>query len=652
MTQIHSSMRIKIHADTLYLPDEKGGVYFRNNTSSFRIEGRKMIRWIEKLFPVLNGEYTLENLTDGLPDAYRERVYGIAEILYKNGFARDVSQDHKHTLSAQILTKYAPQIGFLDHFISSGAYHFQSYRQSKVLAVGSGALLISAVNSLFESGYPKVHALITEGSFAQRQRLMELTKQAQQTDSDISFEEITMKNTHENSWRKAFQPFETILYVSDHSNIEELRLLHEICREEKKNFLPAFCLQQFGLVGPLVEPDSPACWESAYHRIHQSTLSKKFSSQSFPPIACAMLSNVAIFELFKNITGIKTTETNHSFYMLDTEKMEGNWHSFFPHPVVMNPTKTLFMDHSPLVNTQKVNEAKVPDLLSTFSMLTSKTSGIFHSWGPADLKQLPLAQCRIQVVNALSDGPAKLLPEVVCSGMTHEEAQREAGLCGVESYVFSMMKWFVNTLPSEAQKGMNPNLLPHMIAVGVGETVVEGLCRGLEKYLTQKLDQQQKEIAPFSLVHLQNIADERCRFYLQSLVTMQGEPLIGFSKVNGFPVFWIQTNERWYQGVGLHVTTALRNALQQALLHASLQSHSPQTQLLRISSLSIDKKTKKQLIIPNLEPVTKVEMWQSALQTIKEHGNLLFLLDLAVEPFLQEKFASVFGVWLQEEVSS
>lgn len=103
------------------------------------MEGKSINQWVEKLLPMFNGEYTLGHLTDGLPDPYKRRVYEIAEILYQNEFAVDISQDRPHELPENILQKFASQIEFLDSFGHSGAYHFQSYRQCKVLAIGSGS---------------------------------------------------------------------------------------------------------------------------------------------------------------------------------------------------------------------------------------------------------------------------------------------------------------------------------------------------------------------------------------------------------------------------------------------------------------------------------------------------------------------------------
>ena len=63
------------------------------------------------------------------------------------------------------------------------------------------------------------------------------------------------------------------------------------------------------------------------------------------------------------------------------------------------------------------------ELLEYFNGLTSEEIGIFHSWEERNLSQLPLAQCFVQAVNPLTSGPADLLPEVICAGLTHEEAK-------------------------------------------------------------------------------------------------------------------------------------------------------------------------------------------------------------------------------------
>jgi putative thiazole-containing bacteriocin maturation protein len=79
MAKLNALTRLKVKRDTFFLPDPNGGVYFRNNSSSFRMEGHTIYQWIEKLMPMFDGEHTLGELTNGLPLPYQNRIYEIGE---------------------------------------------------------------------------------------------------------------------------------------------------------------------------------------------------------------------------------------------------------------------------------------------------------------------------------------------------------------------------------------------------------------------------------------------------------------------------------------------------------------------------------------------------------------------------------------------
>lgn len=653
MTHLTPSMRLKLKRDTLFFPDSNGGMYFRNNLCSFRIEGRMIDQWIEKLMPVFNGEYTLEELTDGLPAPYQDRVYEIAEMLYQNGFVRDVSQDRPHQLPDEVLKQAAYQIEFLDSLGGSGAYRFQSYRQAKVLAVGSGFLLISLVSALLETGLPKFHVLITDLESTNRQRLLELEAYARNTDPEVALEEIILQKEGMSFWREVVQPFDWVLYVSQEGDVEELRVLHTVCREEQKVFLPAMVVQQVGLAGPMVHPDSNACWESAWRRIHRSALCKDPQLHPFSSTAGAMLANVIVFELLKTVTGVAESEQRNQFFLLNLETLEGSWHSFMPHPLVTGSVATEWIqDLQPLLE-RDLRKSKSSGLLRYFSRLTSVESGIFHQWEEGDLKQLPLAQCRVQVADPLSEGPVELLPDMVCAGMTHEEARREAGLVGIEAYVSRMVSQLDKTHLSLQEIEGSIIEQQGFVGVGAGETVAEGLCRGLQKCLAEKLGKQQVDQQPLVfLVRLSAVEDERCRFYLRALTTMRGTPTIGLGEdLLGFPVVWVGTGDRWYGSVGLNVTMALRKALQQALLREQNQAACPAPQVLEVSSVLLAEKEPQKLMIPGSEGNAQLEVLQSAIQILKRNRKRLSVFDLALEPFMKEDLAGVFGVLLREEES-
>ncbi|MCM3117867.1 putative thiazole-containing bacteriocin maturation protein [Neobacillus sp. MER 74] len=651
MTSLNPSMRLKVKRDTFFLPDSNRGVYFRNNISSFRMKGSTIEQWVEKLIPMFNGEYTLGNLTEGLPGPYRDRVYEIAEVLYRNGFVRDVSQDHPHQLEDQVLKKHASQIEFVDSFVNSGAYRFQTYRQAKVLAVGSGPFFVALVSSLIDSGLPKFKLLITDTVPTNRRRLLEIVAHASKSDPEVEVEEVKLREDRVSSWRESMQPFDSILYVSQEGNLEELRLIHTVCREEKKMFLPAICIQQTGIAGPLVIPDSEACWESAWHRLHKSMLFKEQQLSAYSSAAGAMLANVIVFELFKEVTGVTEPEQKNQFFLLDLDTLEGNWHSFLPHPLVTGRISTIWVEDYDRRREQEVVTGESSKLLLYFYQLTSKETGIFHRWGEEELVQLPLAQCRVQAVDPLSVGPAELLSDKVCSGLTHEEARREAGLAGIEAYVSRIINSRITNLYFDQIVEGKMVDLEEFIGVGAGETYAEGVCRGLQKCLVKELNiQQRNQKLSISQVQLSAVEDERCRFYLQALSTNQREPLIGLGEeVSGFPVVYVRTREGWFRSVDLNLTMALRNALQQAISKVQNPEGSLSEEALDGSSLHLEEKVSQSLVIPACEERFQLENLQSALDVLKRNHKQLSVFEQEIEPFLKEALAGVFGVLLREE---
>ena len=556
MTKLDSFMRLKVKRDTFYLPDPEGGVYFRNNESSFRMKGGTIYQWIEKLMPMFNGEQTMGELTEGLTGPYRNRVYEIGETLLQNGFVRDVSQDRPHELNKMILEKYASQIEFIESFVDSGAYHFQEYRQTNVLVVGSGSILVSLASALIESGLPKFDFLVTESIPTNRHRIYELIQNARKMDSEVEVREVPFeKGGHKSYWNQVVRSYDCILYVTQDGNENELRDLNNVCKEEGKIFLPAICLEQVGLSGPLIHPESDGCWESAWRRLHQSAIQSDQKPNMVSSTTGALLANVIVFEFFKKVTGI--AGSTNQIYLLDFETLEGEWLSFIPHPLVTSTSVAprLVEDLDLRIKQEGKRNNASHELLEYFIGLTSEEIGIFHSWEERNLSQLPLAQCFVQAVNPLTSGPADLLPEVICAGLTHEEAKRNAGLTGIEMYV---SKW-IDSFVRNQDDHNDPKFMEGTIGIGAGETIEEAICRGLQAYLDEKLSDRMadRENGIFD-VQLGSIEDQPCEVYVDALSTLNGTPTIDLKEdILGFPVISVRYNGQRITRAGLNITLAL-----------------------------------------------------------------------------------------------
>jgi putative thiazole-containing bacteriocin maturation protein len=626
MGKVHPAMQPKLKRDTFFYYDEKKGVYFRNNVNSFWMEGNTIIQWIEKLLPMLNGENSIHDLTNRLPDAYRKRVYEIIEVLEENDFIRDVSSDSMHYLRKETIEKYASQVEFLDNMGGSGAARFEQYRQTKVLAIGSDSFLLSLVSSLLESGMAKFHVFVTNTNTTNRTRLEEMIVHYQKTDRDISVGEMRAKQFP----LHAIQAYDAVLYVSPDGNREELEFFHTLCKQEGKLFIPAICLEGVGLAGPVVNPDSDGCWEKAWRSLHKQALTTNVG-ETYSTTVGALLSNVLVFELLKKRAGIPETRQKNQLYILNVETLEGTWHTFVPSSFVERDMIQPVKDISTYIKESHKKE-NLSEFFHTVSSLTSETTGTFHKWEEGDLQQVPLAQFCVQSAQPNIEGPAELLPEIICASLTHTEAQREAALYGMESYI---------TVLSDV---LNKDLGIHLYT-GAGLSPAEGISRGIQKYLTEELSRKQVgETMIFSKAKFTHIEDKHCAFYLQALSTMRKAVEVGIGKeIEGFPVMCVHTNNRFYLSTALHPTLALRNGLQQAIMDIQNKVDVQETRPVCM----FDKKEPKQIIIHAYEESDDVHTLESALELLNRHSKKPIVVKLPLPEVLQKEVV-VYGVAVEE----
>nr|AYQ75522.1 bacteriocin maturation protein [Cohnella candidum] len=608
-------MRPKVTGDTFFLPDPDGIVYFRNNRGSFRMEGAMIDRWIEQLIPVFDGRHTLASLTEGLPEPHRKQVYEIAESLHSNGYVRDVSQDHPHRLPDGLLAKFAAQIDFLDAFGGSGASRFQAYRESKVLAAGSGPMLVCLVASLLESGLSRFRFWAADLTPAEQRRIEELAAYARLTDPEVRVEPLVRgKDT---PWVEAVSGFDGVVYASPDEEGADFKALQAACLKSDVTLLPAIIVEQIGMAGPLITSGSSGDWTSARRRLHRSETDKDPRNHAPSAVAEAMLADVVVFEMFKSLTGVGASDLRNRVYLLNLETLEGTIHQFLP--ITSHAELAASPAPPPLLARPSGAEAEAiapQELFAGFSSLTSPVTGIFHAWDEADYRQLPLSVCRVQAVYPGTKGSAEPLPEIVCGGLTHERARREAGLAGIEAYAARRFR-------------ESPGF-----GVGAGASVNEAMVRALLRCLDQRLEAKGKDASIGLKPYTEELRDEELDFYFTALNTVCGKvEIFEDRQIVGFPVFRVSCAGTWYKAAGIRK----RDALEGALIRANL---SVQT----ASSLPADATVR-----PALPAEEARERLDEAIAVLKRQGLSLQAYDLAAEPFMKQNLAGVFGVVLREE---
>ncbi|KEO83762.1 hypothetical protein [Tumebacillus flagellatus] len=632
MNFLHPSMRLKAAGGTFFLPDRNGGVYVRNHAGSFRMQGEQVQTWLERLMPLFNGEHTLADLLESLPEPHQKRICEIAAVLYENGIVRDVNEDLEHQLPESVLQTYAGQIEFLEVMGRSGARRFQEFREARVLAVGAGTFLTALAGALMQAGLRETQVLFTDSEPVSRTRLAELVAHAQASDPETALREVSVPLA------EAVAEADWILYATRDGEAESVLALEAICRQQGKTFLPAVFVEQAGMAGPMVHPGFAISWESAWRRLHAEEVRRDPTLHAPSSVAEALLANVLVLELMKTAGGVSEFVRAQEFFLLNLETLEGGWHGFVPHPCGGTAEVRPFADLGARVQ-EAAPEREPASWFYAFHQLTSPVCGVFHVWEEGELEQLPMAQCRVQAVDPRSAGLAGLLPSRVCIGLTHEEARLESGLVGLEEYVRASVA--------------GADLAHGFLGVGAGLTMAEAVGRALQKCLEEELGDRQREGALCARsVSLLTVVDQRCQFEMQALAIANGAPRIGAGpEVCGFPTVFVETGGHEFWGIGLNGTLALRMALESALQHTVLKTAGEQEPPLA-APVKSDEEEPQSLVFPGCVAGFTPELVCHALDVLAAQGKRVEAFDLAQESFLRHVVAEVVGVVLREEEST
>ncbi|MFZ0371589.1 MAG: bacteriocin maturation protein [Halobacillus sp.] len=634
---VKPSMRLKVKKGTFFMPEPDGSVYFRNNAGSFRMEGKAIHQWVEKLIPMLNGEHSLADLTEGLSQPYHARVYEMTDVLYNNGFLRDVSEDRPHQLHPQVAEKFASQIEFLESFGDSASFRFQQYRQKTVVAAGEGSMLLGLVSALLASGLSGFHVILTDENESSRRRVRELEAWARETDPEVRLS-IALEPPF--SWEQEVELYDAVFYASHQDHHEERKSLLTACHKKHKWFIPILCSETEGFAGPMERAGSDYCFESAWRSLHRKEADEGEPGRFISSPAAAMLTNVAVFEWFKKMTGVPNVHPSHHMFVLTDETLEGKWHPFKPHPLVTGHIAAERVEDG-LEKTKDKEADPEKEWFFYFNELATGPLGIFHRYEEGDLPQLPLSQCEVQVVDLHSVNPH---PGMLCAAMTHEEARREAGFAGIEQYLSPLKKDILNSLDAAMNRTAR-------LYLGAGEAGTRAaLSRALTNLLEEHLQVTGAEVTPARL-ELNRIEDDQCRFYYQALQTLKKNVELGIGEdAYGFPVVWTKArNQKWYGSVGFTRTLALREALRRALMEEQNPSRTFVSDTCFVQEKDKDGDgVVHSLDIPSCES-DDPEVLKSVIQRLKKSHQDFFFIKVTMDPFKGDGIIDLFGVVVREE---
>lgn len=463
-------MRPKLKEDTFYIP-VSDGIYLRNNRGPFTIKGKVVYRWLERLAPYLNGQYTLEEITQGLPEEKKSMINDLVTLLLVNGFIKDLTDDHPHTLSAAEERLYAPEIAFIDSFVNSAAHRFEQFRQSRMLLIGSGLSFTALVHANLRSGVQQLAVLTTNECFTSQQQYYQYLDECNQRGSCQSLIDVrSARWSEETEVGVTIQPFDVVIAVSDLPMLARARMLNKLCRALGKTLIQAVIVDHHAWVGPSMHAETSGCWECAWLRLqaHLSDVSKELPLYAFqdhpdtPTSRCiavptaTVVANQLSFEIFKYLTGAGHLETEAHLLSIDLETLEVEKHPFLPHPLCTAchpptvPTAELF--HTTLHHLEQGSPIDQETFAKHATICFESHLGLFTSITEDDFIQLPLNISQVTVSNPM------LLPHlnepIVVTGVGTDVsiARRRATQRACEIYAASIVDQRQLLQPNHVQR--------------------------------------------------------------------------------------------------------------------------------------------------------------------------------------------------------
>jgi putative thiazole-containing bacteriocin maturation protein len=339
-------MRPQLLRDAYFLPLEGDGLYIRTSHRNVEIPNIPIYPWMQRLAPYLTGKRTLDELTRSLPDDKRRLVWELVESLYDHGVVRDLAEGRPHTLSEHELDRYEPEITFIETYATSPEYRFQTYREQRVLMVGSGLLIEAAVQAGLRSGLREICVLLTDESLTDQGRLNEHLASAQARDASHSLKcELAPTSLERTDWLAAVRQYDAVLHLASFPALGRALLLDEICAEAGAVLVQSVVLRDEAWIGPVSIPSRQTTrWQAAWRRLQpslaavvgcnftdQAEVQCEFLTGAVPPI----IANNLVFRLFTHVTETADRDGTQQLLRVDVETLLTSEHRFHAHPLAI-----------------------------------------------------------------------------------------------------------------------------------------------------------------------------------------------------------------------------------------------------------------------------------------------------------------------------
>lgn len=451
------NMRPKFNPDTCYIP-VRDGVYLRSNHSGLILKGKSLYSLLEHLIANLNGNATIEEITDGLDRDRKRMVTKLIEKLLTHQFLKDVSQDQPHTLRPVELATYSTNIAFIESFRTSAASQFERFCDKRLLIIGSGLSFTSLVQASLQCGVRRIDVIVTPESVVASNSRLSMLDLFSTYDPEQTVQSIDVSHwDDEDGVLDTIQAYDAILHFSDRPMLAQAQLLNRLCIQQQKIFIQAIVVDDHAWIGPLVRPEAEECWECAWRRL-QSNLthfSEQLSHYEFydqPTVSAGrfftlptatLAANRLIFELFKYFTQTGFRETAGNLIDIDLETFLSKSHSFLPHPYCQAcqhpvvPTASQFLEQ--MQQLQHQDSIDLDTFFDNFAHCVDDRLGLFTAIDDDKFVQVPLTVYQASLANLMLMKCQSKTLNVVAASTDVRNARRRVCQKACERYAANLV---------------------------------------------------------------------------------------------------------------------------------------------------------------------------------------------------------------------
>lgn len=442
-----TQVRPKLKQDSVFLQTDEG-VFLRSDETTFVLKGKAVYRWISALSPYMTGEYTLEQLCEGLETGQRDTVIRLVNTLLQRGVLKNHLPEAPGILPEEVCKQFSPQIESIEHYADYPLKSFKTFRESRVLLVGSGEAFMALATSLMRNGLKELFLAPTDKSETYLKELELEASDLRQHGVEIFTSMIDLE-LQDTSVR--LDGYDIITYCSDIGSLKDVFHLNQRCISEGVAFLPAIVFDGHAMIGPFVKPFNGPCWlclqmrfsvnsdaDSSVGLWRELTLDNILLSKEVILFTSSAkrLGNGLGFELFKLLAGHLPSETEGGVIIQDIETLESRRGTLIQHPLC--PSCSHFdLDvgvHRLLefVAEKRDHDLITEDLFHKSDRLLDSKLGVFSQFVDDTISQVPLKVSKLWM-NLLTSSASKV--EITAYSTDNLlEARREALMEAIVRY--------------------------------------------------------------------------------------------------------------------------------------------------------------------------------------------------------------------------